>query len=49
MSRLAYRVCRVNVPFDCHKDDGADRRLLDDTLYRKAGDNGKRSNMQGED
>lgn len=46
MSRLAYRVCCVNVPFDCPKDDEADRRLLDDTLYRKDCNNGKRSDMQ---
>lgn len=46
MSRLAYRVCGVNVPFDCPKDDEADRRLLDDTLYRKVCNNGKRSDMQ---
>lgn len=46
MSRLAYRVCGVNVPFDCPKDDEADRRLLDDTLYRKVCNNGKRSKIQ---
>lgn len=46
MSRLAYRVCGVNVPFDCPKDDESDRRLLDDTLYRKVCNNGKRSDMQ---
>ena len=46
MSRLAYRACGVKVPFDCPKNDEADRRLLDDTLYRKVGGNGKRSNMQ---
>lgn len=46
MSRLANRVCGVTVPFDCTKDDEADRRLLDDTLYRKACNNGKRSDMQ---
>ena len=46
MSRLANRICGVNVPFDCPKDDEADRRLLDDTLYRKAASNGKRSKIQ---
>lgn len=46
MSRLANKVCGVTVPFDCPKDDEADRRLLDDTLYRKVGGSGKRSNMQ---
>lgn len=46
MSRLANKVCGVTVPFDCPKDDEADRRLLDDTLYRKACNNGKRSDMQ---
>lgn len=46
MSRLANKVCGVSVPFDCSKYDEADRRLLDDTLYRKVGGSGKRSNMQ---
>lgn len=46
MSRLANKVCSVTVPFDCPKDDEADRRLLDDTLYRKVCDNGKRSKIQ---
>lgn len=46
MSRLAFRICGVNVPFDCPKDDDADRRLLDDTLYRKNEGNGNRSDMQ---
>lgn len=46
MSRLANKACGVTVPFDCPKDDEADRRLLDDTLYRKACNNGKRSDMQ---
>lgn len=46
MSRLAKRVCRVTIPFDCPVDDEADRRLLDDTLYRKVCVNSKRSNMQ---
>lgn len=46
MSRLANSICGVSVPFDCPKDDEADRRLLDDTLYRKVGGSGKRSNMQ---
>lgn len=46
MSRLANSICGVSVPFDCPKDDEADRRLLDDTLYRKVGGRGKRSNMQ---
>ena len=46
MSRLAYKVCGVTVPFDCPKDDKEDRRLLDDTLYRKTCNNGKRSDMQ---
>lgn len=46
MSRLANKVCGVTVPFDCPKDDEADRRLLDDTLYRKTCNNGKRSDMQ---
>ena len=46
MSRLAYRVCGVNVPFNCPKDDEADRRLLDDTLYRKNRTKSGRSAMQ---
>lgn len=46
MSRLACRICGVSVPFDCPKDDDADRRLLDDTLYRKNEGNGNRSDMQ---
>ena len=46
MSRLACRICGVSVPFDCPKDDVADRRLLDDTLYRKNEVNGNRSDMQ---
>ncbi len=46
MSRLANKVCGVTVPFDCPKDDEADRRLLDDTLYRKVCNNGKRSKIQ---
>lgn len=46
MSRLANKVCGVTVPFDCPKDDEADRHLLDDTLYRKTCNNGKRSDMQ---
>lgn len=35
MSRLAKRVCGVNIPFECPSNNEADRRLLDDTLYRK--------------
>lgn len=46
MSRLAYRVCGVIFPFDCPKDDEADRRLLDDTLYRKATVDGERTDMK---
>lgn len=46
MSRLANSICGVNVPFDCPKDDEADRRLLDDTLYRKVCNNGKCSKIQ---
>lgn len=46
MSRLAHRVCGVEIPFDCLTDDEADRRLLDDTLYRKATADAKRSEMQ---
>ena len=46
MSRLAHRVCGVIVPFDCPKDDEADRRLLDDTLYRKTTVDGRRSDMR---
>lgn len=46
MSRFAGRICGVSVPFECPKNDEADRRLLDDTLYRKVGGSGKRSNMQ---
>lgn len=37
MSRLAQRVCGVDIPFDCPSNDDADRRLLDDTLYRQPG------------
>lgn len=46
MSRLACRICGVSVPFNCPKDDDADRRLLEDTLYRKNEGNGNRSDMQ---
>lgn len=46
MSRLANRVCGITIPFDCPKDDIADRRLLDDTLYRNVDSNNKRSDMQ---
>lgn len=46
MSRLANRVCGVTIPFDCPKDDEADRRLLDDTLYRKTCNNSKRFKIQ---
>ena len=46
MSRLANRICGMMVPFDCPKDDEADKRLLDDILYRKACNNGKRSKIQ---
>lgn len=43
---MACRICGVSVPFDCPNDDVADRRLLDDTLYRKNEGNGNRSDMQ---
>ena len=46
MSRLAERICGVSVPFECPKDDEADRRLLDDTLYRKNRTKSGRSAMQ---
>lgn len=46
MSRLAKKVCGVKIPFDCPVNNAADRRLLEDTLYRKVSVNGKRSNMQ---
>ena len=46
MSRLAERICGVSVPFVCPKDDEADRRLLDDTLYRKNRTKSGRSAMQ---
>ncbi len=36
MSRVARDVCGITIPFDCPDDSEADRRLLDDTLYRKA-------------
>ena len=36
MSRLAHKVCGVNIPFDCPRNDEADSRLLNDTLYRQA-------------
>lgn len=35
MSRLANRICGIEIPFDCPMNGKADRRLLDDTLYRK--------------
>ena len=35
MSRLAYMVCGVNIPFGYPKDDDTDRRLLNDILYPK--------------
>ncbi len=37
MSRLAQRICGVDIPFDCPNNDDADRRLLNDTLYRQPG------------
>lgn len=46
MSRLANKICGVIVPFDCPKDEEAERRLLDDTLYREVGDNALRSNLR---
>ena len=46
MSRLAQCICGIAIPFDCPKDDEADRRLLDDTLYRKTKANKKHSKMQ---
>lgn len=46
MSRLANRVCGIDIPFECTKDDEADRRLLDDTLYRKIENRAFRSGMQ---
>lgn len=46
MSRLANRICSVMVPFDCPKDDEVDRCLLNDTLYRKVCNNGKRLKIQ---
>ncbi len=35
MSRLAKDICGVNIPFDCPCNEEADKRLLDDILYRK--------------
>lgn len=46
MSRLANKICGVTVPFDFPKNDVADRRLLDDTLYRKAPTDRNCSDMQ---
>lgn len=46
MSRLAHSICGIAIPFECPKDDEADRRLLDDTLYRKTKANKKQSKMQ---
>lgn len=46
MSRLANKVCGVVIPFSYPKDDVADRRLLDDTLYRITPINKKRSDIQ---
>lgn len=46
MSRLAHSICGIAIPFDCPTDDEADRRLLDDTLYRHTVANTKRSKMQ---
>lgn len=46
LSRLAHRICGVTIPFDCPADDEADRRLLDDTLYRKAMADRQRTEMQ---
>ncbi len=43
MSRLANKICRVKIPFECEWNDEVDRRLLDDILYRKTNDNVQRS------
>lgn len=46
MSRLANKVCGINIPFECEWGDEADRQLLDDILYRKTSGNVLRSDWQ---
>ena len=46
MSRLAQRICGVAIPFDYPTDEEVDRRLLDNTLYRKHTGNSVRSDMR---
>lgn len=46
MSRLAKRICGVTIPFDCPTDNKADRKLLDDILYRGVVANKVRTDMQ---
>lgn len=46
MSRLANKICGIEIPFDCSVNGKADSRLLDDTLYRKTVSNIVRSDMQ---
>ena len=41
MSRLAKNICGVTIPFDCPSNEEADRRLLDDILYRKGHTSGR--------
>lgn len=46
MSRLANKICEVKIPFECEWNDEADRRLLDDILYRKTSGNVRYSGWQ---
>ena len=46
MSRLANKVCGVAIPFDCPKDEKADRLMIDDTLYRRTYTSAKRTDFQ---
>lgn len=39
MSRLAEKVCGIELPFECERNDEADKRLLDDMLNREANGN----------
>ena len=41
MSRLAKDICGVTIPFDCPSNEEADKRLLDDILYRKGHTSGR--------
>lgn len=46
MSRLATKLCSIGMPSECLRDDEADRRLLNDILYRADYEKGGRSDWQ---